>query len=64
MAERPEPIEFRPQVRIKCPFCDGVATAGEEDGVPTILHTLPPCPSFVELEPDEYLRAVRLRLSE
>jgi hypothetical protein len=65
MSDQQEPTQFRAQIRIECPFCNGVADAGEDsDGLPGVVHTLPTCTQFEQLEPDEYLRAVRLRLSE
>jgi len=32
--------------------------------VPMVLHGMPACQKFLELEPDEYLRAVRLKIAE
>lgn len=53
-------------VRIKCPFCNGTAHVGhmQSDGEGAVLHTLPMCEKFEQLPPDEYLQAVRVRLSD
>lgn len=29
--------------------------------LPGTFHSMPPCPKFLELEPEEFLRAVRLK---
>jgi hypothetical protein len=52
------PTTFTTAVEAVCPFCQKKFHAGEEDGVPGIIHEMPPCDTFLELEPDEFLAAV------
>lgn len=40
-----------------CPFCAGKFSASAEP--PAVLHTLPVCAKFTELEVDEFLIAAR-----
>lgn len=55
---------FKAEVGGVCPFCQRKFSAGhDDDGNPGLIHTLPTCKQFDELEPDEYLRAVRLKYS-
>jgi len=51
-------------VKLICPFCNRVASIGyTREGNPAIDHDLPVCAKFIELDPVEYARAVRIRLS-
>jgi hypothetical protein len=53
----------RDLVRFKCPFCKGDASAVETaSGIPGVMHTMPTCEKFDELEPDDYLHAVNARM--
>ena len=48
-------------VTARCSFCGGEYTAGfDTDGDGVILHTLPYCKRFEELDPDRFLEAARL----
>ena len=52
------PIEF------DCPFCGKHATVGDPDkGVAGVIHALPPCPTFLRLEVEDYLKAVNDKLA-
>lgn len=50
---------------LKCPFCGRTVTFGEETETKDLaaLHELPTCATYDRLEPDEFVRAVRERLS-
>lgn len=50
-------------LEVKCP-CGGTATVtSDERGEPaSLLHTLPMCGEFKDLDPPEYLRWVRGRI--
>ena len=51
---------FAADVEGDCPFCGGEFAA---DAVRfAVVHSMPPCPTFVELDVDDYLEAVRKRL--
>lgn len=61
--------EFQAAVTLKCPFCKGVVSAdrGSEEGElperePGVVHTMPTCSKFDELEPDAFLLAVNTEL--
>lgn len=41
----------------RCPFC-GAKCEALKPPVYGVIHDLPPCPFFLELEPDQFLRAV------
>jgi hypothetical protein len=49
-------ILVRDAVDFDCPFCKGKCSASEEKFV--VLHSMPPCPKYLALEPDDYLAAV------
>lgn len=51
-------LKFDSRVDGECPFCKKTFWAGFTDGVPAVVHSSPPCPRFMELEVDEFLRAV------
>jgi hypothetical protein len=61
------PADFTPQVAVRCPFCEektrAIFVAGEDETGPAILHEMPFCPEFEELEIDAFLIRVRSRLS-
>lgn len=44
-----------------CPFCKGTYAIWRDDATddPFLTHSMPPCPQFVEFEPDVYLRCIR-----
>jgi hypothetical protein len=44
-------------VSFTCPFCGGRVACTRPHGV---LHELPPCQKFIDLDVVEYLRAARL----
>lgn len=47
-------------VRVKCVFCDGEwETRSKTSGV---LHTMPPCKEFEEMDVVEFMRANRLKM--
>lgn len=51
-------------VKLICPFCNRVASIGyTANGDCAIDHELPVCAKFIALDPVEYARAVRIRLS-
>lgn len=50
---------FNERVAFECPFCQGRAAVVEPAGV---MHTMPPCATFVKLEPLDYLHAVNVEL--
>lgn len=51
-------------VRFTCPFCGGAVEAGTlSDGQFGCIHDAPPCARFEGLEPDEFLRECRLKMS-
>jgi hypothetical protein len=55
---------FKAQVAGVCPFCQKKFQAGKDgDGNSGIVHQLPICKQFEELDPPEYLRQVRLKYS-
>lgn len=41
-----------------CPFCGRRASAGYKGSAPCVLHAMPQCEKFEQLEPDEYLAQV------
>ena len=47
-------------VQFKCPFCGGTCTTVSE--VLAVLHSLPPCQTFLDLDPDAFLHAVNEKL--
>lgn len=55
-ADRLEAINV--DVAFPCPFC-GLA-AGASANPPTVIHALPHCAKFAELEAADFLRAARL----
>lgn len=64
---------FQSNIDFTCPFCKGSVSAGytvhpekrgEEKKVPAMLHSMPPCAKFNELELDEFLRACRKKMTE
>lgn len=57
-------MKIKSGVQLPC-ACGGTVRAGVlEGGESFIEHTEPPCPAFIELEPDEFLRIQRLRLEK
>jgi hypothetical protein len=40
-----------------CPFCEGKFSASAEP--PSVLHSIPVCAKFTELDPDKFLVAAR-----
>lgn len=58
-------IQARILAEFECPFCGNLGAAIERtnDGGVGVLHEVPYCKEFDELEPDEYIRAVRQKLS-
>jgi hypothetical protein len=53
-------------VRFHCPFClptKLLVHAGTQDGMPALIHSLPICKEFDELDPDEFLHRARVRYS-
>jgi len=57
--------EMRAQLQFLCPFCQRVcsANASEENGMIGVVHTLPTCAQFDDLEPSDFLAATRQRFS-
>ena len=49
------------RIELSCPFCSGFVMADASEG--KVMHTLPPCSKFDELEPDDFLAAVRKKMS-
>lgn len=47
---------------VPCPFCDGEYYAELVDGRCTVVHSMPLCREFDELEVLDFLEAARLRL--
>lgn len=61
---------FRPDLARKCPFCGGKFEAGYfSTQAPSgsvvrsggVLHSVPHCKTFEDLDPPDFLKAVRLR---
>ncbi len=62
-ARKPKPEVFHPQLESTC-LCGRMFLVGYRgDGVPAIMHDLPPCPTFIEHDLPEYLVLVRQHLS-
>jgi hypothetical protein len=60
-ASPPETGSIQVELEMSCPFCALPVVAGtENDGTPSLLHGLPMCPLFEELEPDRFLEACRI----
>jgi hypothetical protein len=57
---------FQSSLRMVCPFCGGKVDAGYggQHNAPMVIHTLPYCKEFDELEPDRFLESARIRLSQ
>ncbi len=47
-------------VEVQCAFCTGTWWASLADGA--VVHTMPMCQKFRELEPDEFVRACRIEM--
>lgn len=47
---------FREEVTFKCPFC-GVDCAAVDP--PGVVHAMPPCQGFIDLDPLEFIRVAR-----
>ncbi len=46
----------------KCPFCGGDISFTEEDGHPdSLLHSMPPCQRYLDLEIDEFMHQVNVQ---
>ena len=56
-----QPFTIVDGVSFLCPFCGCSVEAGVNSAtdMPTVLHMLPTCARFDELEPDEFLAAAR-----
>lgn len=48
-----KPQTIRAELMFKCPFCKGQVSASLEP--PCLLHAVPMCKKFDELEPDEFM---------
>jgi len=57
-------IQITEQLRIKC-FCGLWVTAGHHgpDEEPCLLHPDPACEKYLEMEPVDFLRALRKKYS-
>lgn len=55
-SEKKSNIRFVPKVKFNC-ACGKEVTAGNngESGEPVLLHALPPCDDYVNMEAHEYL---------
>ncbi len=57
---------FVAEVTLPCPFCSGTVSAdrgNESEGRPGgVVHTLPVCKRFNDLEPDAFLVAVNTEM--
>lgn len=47
-------------VLTNCPFCDGAVLCSASPEKAHVGHTLPMCREFDTLEPDEFVRAMRI----
>lgn len=47
-----------------CPFCAGGSFSATDDGAmeQSVLHSMPPCPTFLELDAVGFLHAARMKL--
>lgn len=54
-------IDCEPDKR--CPFCAGHFAISENGGRPAVVHTLPPCITWLTLEPLDFLAQAALVLA-
>lgn len=54
--------KFQTEIEVKCPFCGGKVAAGSKPAI--LVHSLPPCDRFNELDADEFLHQVRLKYED
>ena len=54
---RPVVIEEIEGNSFTCSFCGRGAWSGLLEGTPCVVHELPPCETYVQLEPDEFVSA-------
>lgn len=54
-------MSMRESVTCKCPFCGGEFVAGMYviNGLPGVVHTLPPCEQFMSMEVEDFLDCAR-----
>lgn len=45
-----------------CPFCGGTFSAGDRDGTSMAYHSLTPCETFAEFEPEAFIHQVKSRM--
>jgi len=57
MSEEKKTLTVKPVLELKC-VCGGTVIAGEFE----ILHTIPMCKKFEELEPADFVRWLRITL--
>lgn len=53
-------MKFVPGETTDCPFCDGWICA-DVDRI-ALLHSMPICPKYAELDPLEFVKAANLKL--
>lgn len=61
MTEESDDDDFDADIKLVCPFCRGVVMADASEG--KVMHTMPACSEFEALEPDDFLVAVRKKMS-
>lgn len=61
--KKPESVEVIAHVQFKCPWCNKLVIAGESEDCGMVAHQLPQCKTFVESEPVDFLRKVRMKWS-
>ncbi len=58
-----EVITFTGALEVLCPDCGLRVQVGyESDGTPMGMHAMPPCQTYLNLQLDEYVKYVRLKL--
>lgn len=55
-------VHVRDGIDFDCPFCDGKCTASEEHTM--VVHSMPFCDEFQELEITDFLRAVNEKMEK
>lgn len=45
-----------------CPFCGARCGIVDDEKDGAVVHALPPCPTFIKEEPEEYLRLVNEKI--
>lgn len=54
-------IEVTSSVTAPCPFCKGEYTLAISKSEDSVLHTLPPCKQYMELDAMEFVKQARLQ---